>query len=75
MNPKRGLGLLVGCVVGGAIASSGDCALAQSRITPDNTLGAESSTVVPNYQGLPVEAIAGGAGWEGRQRPDGVSAM
>ena len=61
MNPRRGLGLLVGFVVGGAIAYSGDCALGQSRITPDNTLRAESSTVVPNYQGLPVEAIAGGA--------------
>ncbi|MBD2776505.1 beta strand repeat-containing protein [Iningainema tapete] len=34
---------------------------AQSNIVPDNTLGVESSVVTPNVQGLPVEAITGGA--------------
>ncbi|WP_292778418.1 filamentous hemagglutinin N-terminal domain-containing protein [Nostoc sp. NMS9] len=32
-----------------------------SPITPDNTLGAESSNVVTNFNGLPVEVITGGA--------------
>ena len=35
--------------------------LAQSRIVPDSTLGAESSQVVPNFNGLPIEVINGGA--------------
>ena len=35
--------------------------LAQSKIVPDNTLGAESSIVTPNAQGLPTEEITGGA--------------
>ncbi|PHM09716.1 hypothetical protein CK516_12955 [Nostoc sp. 'Peltigera malacea cyanobiont' DB3992] len=33
----------------------------QSNILPDNTLGAESSQVIGNYQGQPIEAITGGA--------------
>ncbi|MEC4814305.1 MAG: filamentous hemagglutinin N-terminal domain-containing protein [Scytonema sp. PMC 1069.18] len=33
----------------------------QSNIVPDNTLGAESSQVLPNYQGQPIEVITGGA--------------
>ena len=53
--------LLVGSVVSGAIASFGNNALAQSQIVPDRTLGAERSVVVPNLQGLPVEALQGGA--------------
>lgn len=53
-----------------AIALIGDCAIASgnralaqtpSNIVPDATLGAESSVVVPNFDGLPVEAIGGGA--------------
>ena len=52
-----------------AIALMGGCAiavfpqrtLAQSNIVPDATLGAERSFVVPNFNGLPVEAIGGGA--------------
>ncbi|MDF5722477.1 MAG: filamentous hemagglutinin N-terminal domain-containing protein [Rhizonema sp. PD37] len=44
----------------GAIACA-TSTLAQSRIVPDNTLGAESSIVIPNVQGLPIEAITGGA--------------
>ncbi|MBD2776911.1 beta strand repeat-containing protein [Iningainema tapete] len=36
-------------------------ALAQSNIVPDNTLGAESSVVIPNAFGLPLEVITGGA--------------
>lgn len=35
--------------------------LAQSNIVPDNTLGAESSVVIDNFQGLPIEIITGGA--------------
>ena len=51
------IALMGGC----AIAFSGNRTLAQSNILPDNTLGAESSLVVPNFNGLPVEAIGGGA--------------
>ncbi len=35
--------------------------LAQSKIVPDRTLGAETSIVTPNAQGLPTEEITGGA--------------
>ncbi len=53
------LGLVGSLAVGGLIAS-GDCALAQ--ITPDSTLGAESSAVIPtNIKGLPSDQINGGA--------------
>ena len=42
------------------IATSGNCALGQ--ITPDSTLGAESSVVTPtNIDGLPTQQIDGGA--------------
>jgi large exoprotein involved in heme utilization and adhesion len=34
---------------------------AQSNIVPDSTLGAENSTVIQNFGGQPVDAIAGGA--------------
>jgi len=48
--------------VSGAIALSGDGVLAQqSNIIPDSTLGNESSIVVPNFLGFPVEIIDGGA--------------
>ena len=53
--------LLVNSVVVWAIASSGNSALAQSKIVPDRTLGAESSIVVPDPGGSPAEVIAGGA--------------
>ncbi|MHC5932903.1 beta strand repeat-containing protein [Nostoc sp.] len=33
----------------------------QSNIVPDNTLGAESSQVIGNFQGQPIEVITGGA--------------
>ena len=43
-----------------AIAANGDCGLAQ--ITPDSTLGAEGSVVVPtNINGVPTQQIDGGA--------------
>ena len=46
--------------MGGAIAFNGDYAHAQ--VTPDGTLGAESSVVTPtNVNGLPGEQIDGGA--------------
>ena len=54
------LGLASFVAMGGVIASSEDCVLAQ--VTPDNTLGAESSVVTPtNVNGLPGEQIDGGA--------------
>ena len=34
---------------------------AQSAIAPDNTLGAENSKVVTNFNGSPIEVITGGA--------------
>lgn len=43
--------------IGGAIATTGDCAIAQ--ITPDGTLGTESSVVTPGSGG--VNVISGGA--------------
>ncbi len=55
------LGISVALGMSGAIGQSGDRALAQSNIVPDSTLGNESSVVVPNFNGLPVEAIGGGA--------------
>jgi filamentous hemagglutinin family protein len=45
----------------GIIASSSDYAVAQSQIIPDRTLGAERSQIIPNFNGLPVEVIQGGA--------------
>jgi filamentous hemagglutinin family protein len=45
--------------MGGAIASSVNCAFAQ--ITPDGTLGAESSVVTPLDPDFPIDAITGGA--------------
>ena len=54
------LGLASFLGMGGAIAASGNCALAQ--ITPDGTLGAESSVVkLTNIDGLPTQQIDGGA--------------
>ncbi|MBD2495352.1 filamentous hemagglutinin N-terminal domain-containing protein [Nostoc sp. FACHB-280] len=34
---------------------------AQSKIVPDNTLEAESSQIIPNFNGLPIEVVTGGA--------------
>ncbi len=48
-------------LMGGCALFSGNRAFAQSNIVPDARLGAESSVVVPNFNGLPVEAIGGGA--------------
>jgi filamentous hemagglutinin family protein len=45
----------------GIVAFTPSSAFAQSAIAPDNTLGAESSNVVTNVNGLPVEVITGGA--------------
>ena len=54
------LGLASFLGMGGALASFGNSALAQ--ITPDGTLGAESSIVTPtNIDGLPTQQIDGGA--------------
>jgi filamentous hemagglutinin family protein len=35
--------------------------LAQSNIVPDNTLNSESSAIIPNFMGFPIEVITGGA--------------
>lgn len=53
------LGLVSLLGMGYAIASLGDCARAQ--ITPDGTLGAESSVVAPAAPGATVDVISGGA--------------
>lgn len=51
---------LAASAVGFAIASNADCTLGQ--ITPDGTLGAESSVVTPtNNNGIPTDQIDGGA--------------
>ena len=51
------LGVVSFVAVGGVFTSSRDCAIAQ--IKPDGTLGAESSVVTPNSNG--VDVISGGA--------------
>ncbi|NER51919.1 MAG: S-layer family protein [Symploca sp. SIO1A3] len=46
----------------GIIALAGNPVLAQSNIVPDTTLGAgENSQVTPDFLGLPIEVITGGA--------------
>ncbi|HEY9829899.1 MAG TPA: filamentous hemagglutinin N-terminal domain-containing protein [Stenomitos sp.] len=54
------LGLAGFLAVGSAIALSGNCTLAQSNIVPDNTLGAESSVVIPLDPDLSVDVIDNG---------------
>ena len=51
----------INCLVWGLVTFSESNAWAQSQITPDNTLGAESSIVLPHPDGLPSEVISGGA--------------
>lgn len=54
--------ILVRSLISGAIiALSGNYAFAQSQIVPDNTLGAESSTVTPSASDSTVDNIQGGA--------------
>ncbi len=54
------LGSAIFVAMGGALAYFGNCAHAQ--VTPDGTLGAESSVVTPtNVNGLPGDVIDGGA--------------
>ncbi|MEW6498958.1 MAG: filamentous hemagglutinin N-terminal domain-containing protein, partial [Cyanobacteriota bacterium] len=62
-NGKAGYGKTVGAIalMGSCAIFPGNRALAQSNIVPDDTLDGESSFVVPNINGLPVEAIGGGA--------------
>ncbi|ACC81656.1 filamentous hemagglutinin N-terminal domain-containing protein [Nostoc punctiforme] len=43
------------------VISSGERTCAQSKIVPDNTLNIESSKVINNSDGLPIENIDGGA--------------
>ncbi|MDZ8069892.1 MAG: filamentous hemagglutinin N-terminal domain-containing protein [Nostoc sp. DedQUE08] len=54
-----GLAGLLGCLSFSIFTS--ETQAQQSNIVPDNTLGAESSQVIGNYQGQPIEAITGGA--------------
>ncbi len=54
------LGITLG--ISGVVALAGNSALAQSNIVPDNTLGVgQNSNVIPNFFGLPIEVITGGA--------------
>lgn len=55
------LGIAIALGISGAIGQSCDRAHSQSNIVPDRTLGNENSVVVPNFNGLPVEVIDGGA--------------
>jgi filamentous hemagglutinin family protein len=61
LRPYWHLRIVLAFGISGAMAYSCDRALAQSKIVPDNTLGNENSVVVPNFNGLPVEVIEGGA--------------
>ncbi|MEH2307694.1 beta strand repeat-containing protein [Nostoc sp.] len=54
-----GLAALLGCLSVSLFTSKTQAQ--QSNIVPDNTLGAESSQVIGNFQGLPIEVITGGA--------------
>ncbi|MBN4004280.1 filamentous hemagglutinin N-terminal domain-containing protein [Nostoc sp. LPT] len=54
-----GLAGSLGCLVFSIFTSK--TLAQQSNIIPDNTLGAESSQVIGNFQGLPIEVITGGA--------------
>ncbi|MFN6481930.1 MULTISPECIES: S-layer family protein [unclassified Nostoc] len=54
-----GLAGLLGCLSVSLFTSK--IQAQQSNIVPDNTLGAESSQVIGNFQGLPIEVITGGA--------------
>ncbi len=55
------LGLSIALAIAGTVTAFENCALAQ--ITPDSTLGVESSIVTPNanVRGIPAELIEGGA--------------
>ncbi|MEH2078845.1 MAG: filamentous hemagglutinin N-terminal domain-containing protein [Nostoc sp.] len=54
-----GLAGLLGCLSVSLLTSESQAQ--QSNIVPDNTLGAESSQVIGNFQGQPIEVITGGA--------------
>ncbi|MBD0345451.1 MAG: hypothetical protein ICV63_11650 [Coleofasciculus sp. Co-bin14] len=47
--------------ISGTIAINSEYALAQSKIVPDSTLGAEGSIVIPSSGSLPTEIIQGGS--------------
>ncbi|MBD2522515.1 filamentous hemagglutinin N-terminal domain-containing protein [Nostoc sp. FACHB-133] len=54
-----GLAALLGCLSISLLTSKTQAQ--QSNIVPDNTLGAESSQVIGNFLGQPIEEITGGA--------------
>ena len=54
-----GLAGLLGCLSVSLVTS--ETQAQQSNIVPDNTLGAESSQVIDNFRGQPIEVITGGA--------------
>lgn len=58
---KQQLRMALALTISGVLALDSLSAKAQSNIVPDGTLGNERSTVTPNFQGLPVEEITGGA--------------
>ncbi|NEU76290.1 hypothetical protein PI95_028120, partial [Hassallia byssoidea VB512170] len=61
------LGIASLCAIGAAVSQTfaffGNCALAQLKPIPDNSLGAESSVVIPNVNinGIKSDRIDGGA--------------
>jgi filamentous hemagglutinin family protein len=56
---QLGVAGLVGCLSVSLLTSKTQAQ--QSNIVPDNTLGAESSQIIGNFQGQPIEVITGGA--------------
>ncbi|MDZ8259657.1 filamentous hemagglutinin N-terminal domain-containing protein [Nostoc sp. ChiQUE01b] len=54
-----GLAGLAGCLSASIFTAKTQAQ--QSNIVPDNTLGGESSQVIDNFLGLPIEVITGGA--------------
>ncbi|AVH67267.1 beta strand repeat-containing protein [Nostoc sp. 'Peltigera membranacea cyanobiont' N6] len=54
-----GLASVLGCLVVSIFTAKTQAQ--QSNIIPDNTLGAESSQVIDNFQGQPIEVITGGS--------------
>ncbi|MEH2074269.1 MAG: S-layer family protein [Nostoc sp.] len=54
-----GLASVLGCLVVSIFTAKTQAQ--QSNIIPDKTLGAESSQVIDNFQGLPIEVITGGS--------------
>jgi filamentous hemagglutinin family protein len=64
LNPAFNLSLHLSLKIAialGIFSFAATPAIAESNIAPDNTLGAENSNVVTNFNNLPIEIITGGA--------------